>query len=435
MKTKSNLSNSKPPLPKQQRRNKTAKQPGVSRNLMNADELGNFVKGALRPGLDCAVLAPLAPLRTPPEVNPTLLALIRERASRTLYYPAALFDWRPLYRLSHLCDTFVYSDWGVRPEHLEDNLKIISTKPPVRSGLRCDGAIETVDIGNLTLLHSIMEEFRHRDDDLPRLLEDEIHRITHDGVWCRKAKIIRTIGAEERPLTLIYIRAGGLITYLRLFYSQSVAPRILFAPNAGESPHGFYPRDSLFAAAVHAQPAQPEFIAGPFRGWDWQILALNMVSTGLGTVSLYGRTALLPPTQVHWEHPTTGREITLFKGNLEPGTVPDGVGAIVIHPKDQRRFSTKPMTQFVLHHRNETRRRIRSRVFLAISGAPLMETLEAVTTKCKELGISSIASKGIGYEDEALGLRMWLHGKGHPLKLTIFCPTDGDVLSLAGMLH
>jgi hypothetical protein len=125
----------------------------------------------------------------------------------------------------------------------------------------------------------------------------------------------------------------------------------------------------------------------------------------------------------------------LVKGRLQPGNVIEGDEAVVIPQQLDGAGWHGDLHRIVLHIDRNRRRRRPHTDFVRDLKSPLSTILEQITAICEQRGIHAVASIGIGFEDEAPALRQWLSQNGTPLKLTIYCPTDGDFLSLAGMLH
>jgi hypothetical protein len=64
-------------------------------------------------------------------------------SDRILFYPAAGTDWNPLYRFSHLCDTFVFCDWQATAATIEVALRYLGGR------IHCEGVVEVApqDLG------------------------------------------------------------------------------------------------------------------------------------------------------------------------------------------------------------------------------------------------------------------------------------------------
>lgn len=149
--------------------------------------------------------------------------------TRVLFYPASGHDWNPLYRLTHLVDTFVYCDWRysaeMAAETFEEDIQNIHTATPAGESLRCE-SIESLDREMTRFGIQVDPGFLTQVER--RRYQERIDGWEIDTTgWGRLVHLTRRIGTKERKIKLYYFGTEGVATYLRLFAEQCVVPRVV----------------------------------------------------------------------------------------------------------------------------------------------------------------------------------------------------------------
>ena len=381
--------------------------------------------------------------------------LVRERASRTLFYPHPPFgcDWNPLFHLSHLCDTFIFADLENRHD-IREQLENIQNNTPVGVGLSLvgevrqfnldlqpfDGGVSGLGLGNNPDPTLIQESAQMRQLQVVQDLQ---------GCRCWEADIERTVGTTRRLLKVIYIQAGGITAYLRLFHAQNCAPRIVCFRTRCPRWEPFRRPDGLFLRALHAQRDKIEYLLG-LQGGEWvkplmtfhfwhaeQPLEYGPFGGDLARLVCMAKPQHLTVPEgaaATLHNPDSNRSVVLVKGALSDANVPAGIDAVVISEQLLPRDWDDNLYKIVLVAGGMPHAHGR-RSFLPNLSSPMGIVLNEITAVCQQQNLKSVACIGLGFEDEAPALQQWLTQEGAPLTLRIHCPDDGDFLSLSGFLR
>lgn len=341
---------------------------------------------------------------------------------QVFYYPGAGTDYEPLRRLTHVCDTFIFCDPGVVSDHVCGDFKF--------SGLATEFVVP--------LTREDLEYLTEK-TALPSRLAARLQKIGEraDGPWGKYARLSRTVGEATKTIHFFYLGMEGNTVYYNLFAPAKTAPRVL-CMKFGMDPNGWLFGNwsegvlGQIIRGIGALPEQTIGIGGPGSEWPHNFL-WQRFSGWPGSPAAF-TTQMSEPIQAT---PQKGcRQVIVKEGCLTPGTV-NGSEAIVLpiegYLKERELWPEKakllllvpPDQKGRLAHRDE---RVE---FIGSKRRPLAEVLASVTRACECLGIKSVSSIGIGYEDEGPALDAWRRGSGRPLKLTIHCKHKGDLASLA----
>jgi hypothetical protein len=161
----------------------------------------------------------------------------------SLLYLGAGFNWEPLHRFSHLCDTFLYVSLFCSLDEVREALENDLRDNPFLElrGLRVDrGFDETTHFELHPDYRSHLTEAQKR---LPQAAAREYSRVfsgaAKDPQWLLEADIRRK--GTDRRLRLQYMTAEGMASYIALTHNGRYAPRILVTVQTGclEKPNGF----------------------------------------------------------------------------------------------------------------------------------------------------------------------------------------------------
>lgn len=203
---------------------------------------------------------------------------------RILYYPGAGKDFTPLFRLTHLYDTFIYADYGSEENEFRNLSSWIHDALPGHVGLKvmeCQPiAAELLD--------------RLRDDPSPPNNRGQ-HQGYEKSPWGVHVRLTRTVGRIERPLDLFYLCLDGVAVYRNLFLKSCTSPRgICFIATDGFALNytQFGKWSERLAEAVRENPRKPEFVidANGVYDWPWnKVWQLHPNWAGMhgGTVTCY----------------------------------------------------------------------------------------------------------------------------------------------------
>ena len=383
--------------------------------------------------------------------------LVRERASRTLFYPHPPFscDWNPLFHLSHLCDTFIFADLENRHD-ISEQLENIQNNTPVGVGLSLVGEVRQFNL-DLQPFDGGVPGLGLGDNPEPILIEEaarmgQLQRLPTCRCW--EADIERTVGTTRRLLKVIYIQAGGITAYLRLFHAQNCAPRIVCFRRSCPQWGPFHNLGELFSRALHAQKDEIEYLLGweagyGFHGWEWSLpmmkfrlwhaeqpIVYDCFGAWFPVVCLAKpqHLTVLDGAAYTLQNSVSNRSVILIKGLLTPANVAAGTDAVVISDQllpqdwDDNFYKIVLVAGGIPHAHGR-------RSFLPNLRSPMGIVLNEITAVCQQQNLNSVACIGLGFEDEAPALQQWLTQEGAPLTLRIHCPDDGDFLSLCGFLR
>jgi len=374
---------------------------------------------------------------------------------KVFFYSPCAFDWEPLHRFTHLCDTFVYVD----PRAISDDLKA-AIQQLVGGLTKAGDALVTDQQPNLmpsgakyTALTNITGELSEMRDepwtDIPKL-----HK--RQG-WGEVFKLKRRVGGVDRIVWLIYIAGNPLAAYRQLFVENGVTPQFLVISNPthvegapqdyNERIHSVWlrafgwdgefgqllrdgnaPLPTLISAADDlAWPTNPyRYIV---RGW------MGQQDEIIYTTGAFG-----------WQHPAKAvsagqRHITVTRKRITPHSA-RSTGVVVLSVNTFIRYERDRWPQNVLIIRDDPAAPapdeppfipLPNEIHMNFDGMPLLQALREVEQLCAERGITSVAIERLrGFEDEADDLTMWRQQSGQIKKLILHLDCPGHFIDFAG---
>ncbi len=337
---------------------------------------------------------------------------------RVFFYPGAGHDWEPLHRLTHLCDTFIFCDWVVSAKSVIGDFKL--------PGLTTDF------IGPLH--NDIVEHLSDR-RQLPPNIRNIVEGFGHAPVepWGKYARLTRTVGDVTRTIHFFYLGMDGITAFFNLFIPDKFAPQVIclkfgMDPN-GQHFHWQGPLGQL-VQECRTHPTHVVGCGGPRGTWPYPRLWQDLH----GWSDVWVKENYQP--EIVSANPLGGpRRVIVKRGTLKPDGVL-GCKTLVLpmelyrKHRDQWPAHARIMLLAPADQAGQLQEPDDRLVFLGVRRAPLEQLLDSLTQKCADLGIESVASIGIGHEDEGPELDKWRRQEGPPLELTIFCEEEGDVVSL-----
>lgn len=328
-------------------------------------------------------------------------ALIGEHIGghRVFFYPAcgslvkgaAPVDWEPLRRFTHLCDTFVFSDYLSPPYGSTDAVRAhLSDAIPLDAGLRSE---ESVPLHGKTVA-GLAD---------PGGLPWDVPRVEHP--WGEYIRLTRTVAHVQRTLHLFYFASEAVTLYANLFTKRGIAPRILCFLHA-DGPFNwtrFNPWHGPLGRAVWENPLRPEIVvtheAPPSYDWPWSRL--------WGTHQGWGRSFVLPSAI-----PVSAGANRFDFHDAEGLTVPTigdsrVVGLCSVDPAGSQAIEDIGRD----------------------SGPSLLTALNNLAQRCREQGTDHAHIAISGFEDEGVALRHWKRQPGNPRTVTLYYNTEGELAS------
>lgn len=332
------------------------------------------------------------------------------KGSRIFYYPACCMDWSPLYRFTHLCDTFVYCDYLVNERQFPNCQKLSEEIFPEHS---------SVVFGNITDLYQ--ETVRELVALDPESADDFCNV---DVPWGKVIDLTRHVGNLARKLRLLYFGAEGVTLYKNLFNKRSIAPRVICLKQCQDGMGGlnwtsFLRWDGPLGRAVRDNRERPEFIVSAYPhepnspsrppdpnghryDWpwsqEWQSHSWRAEPNGyVAKLRSYVRADELPVSAGTPVSDRGRRERTvvrLLRGPYVRANVPNGEPIMSLQRE---------------------------------AGGSLQEALRRLRNDCVERGITNAHAVGCHFEDEAPALAAWKWSGSWPQVLTIHCESDGDM--------
>jgi len=374
------------------------------------------------------------------------------RRRGVFFYAASKFDWEPIHRFTHLCDTFIYVD----PRATKGAFKVMQRKLEGRT--RAGSGLVTVTKNLLSPEAAYDEVIFQLGQNLAEMRIDEWTGIPNlqnrpdRPAWGTVHKLKRTVGGVSRDIWLIFVSGSPLVAYERLFIKTGLTPEYLAIGTPS------------YRAAAHLEynnEIRNKWIQ--FAAWDGEfgrflrrkkaaVPKLVIVSDVLGwpTVSIYyystrwlnsRRTFVRTTSNDQWQNPAPvtkrgKRRVIITRRPLTPQSAAS-FGAVVLSPARFRQYQRHrwPQDLFVIlseppefhdEHPIPDGPRL---VNLDLRGIPLLQALERVEAECIRHGITSVAIQGLlGFEDEATALATWRQQKGKIKKLILHVECDGHLL-------
>ena len=222
--------------------------------MMTPDEMDEFVAGALHPK---------------PQ---SLCNAITERPNSVFFYPAGLYDGRPLRYFSSLCDTFIYCDVAFRPDELVGGLQPMMADAGAELHLPLN-VEEVAVVGELGLgiderpdwlLRYIAPQYQDQYAEAMTIVQQ------HGGPSGRKFECV----IAGRTITVYCFCAEACHCYAALFSRNNVAPRAVCLKRPVQGHRRFLDMDNWDAplGRAVADSPQPELVVrGAVRedNWPW----------------------------------------------------------------------------------------------------------------------------------------------------------------------
>ena len=167
-------------------------------------------------------------------------------STNALFYIAPGFDLEPLWRMSHLCDTFFYANLYYSLDQV-----LNSVEAQLRSSEKVELISIHVDKSFDEITHfDLHPEFRSHLNSASRLLSageqrDYVNSFVpalKEEQWLITVQLKRK--STGRPITLYYFTGEGLASYVALSKNGKYAPRVLCTIQTGvlERPNGLMTR-------------------------------------------------------------------------------------------------------------------------------------------------------------------------------------------------
>lgn len=379
---------------------------------------------------------------------------------RVFFNAASGYDLYPIYRFSHLADTFIFADQrsGVcdlttsASEAWATLIQTIKKKEtPVGDKLVYDQPF----IAPIAAYQDFATVFGYRGKLIAEMVDEPLAHLPGGGLslgWGAVIRLKRIVGAQSREIWLVYLAGNPIQAYQNILMRNHIVPEILrFGPrrNIEEAPpevnqarHNNWVAslswDGGLGQALRAgQEPLPRLVNDhPILGWPLNPVRYvgaadrheNLSSTGSYEVA--GPTPGAPPANLH---------VTLTRKPLSPSTAQQ-FGAIVL-PEElfayfrRGRDRWPQHTHFILT--DLAPEFIPEFAGLNVSvldmrGRPLLQNLEAVEAICLQRGIDSVAINGLpGFEDEAHDLLRWRQQDGPIKRLTLHLNCNGHMADYA----
>lgn len=314
-----------------------------------------------------------------PAANEAVALLQNLGSHKVFLYPrgaCAQFDWQPLYRLTHQCDVFVFTDCGnTQAGQFEEAVKNIARSTPVADCLRFE---------RLVPLSSSLAQG-----------------------WGMVVELTRTVGSLDRRVHLVALAGNWVSLYNTLFWERK-PPRFLCVKNLsgfdrsngilGETAQGPYDNAPMYL--VDSLSSRPQH-------WRWTHPWQDYPGWGARAWSAYREHHLrLQASSFH----TEARKVIVKKARLDVKAI--GTVRAVLMPHrvmvDNNTVATPDWPQ------------------------PMAAFLSELEVVCRQHHIDRVACVPFGFEDEGPVLDEWRRKSRLPLTLDIYCKRTGDVIAFNG---
>ena len=371
-----------------------------------------------------------------------------------LFYSPSAFDWEPLHRFTHLCDTFVFVD----PRATSAGLAA-AMQPLVGGQTIVGGALVTDQQPNLLPPGAKYTALSHVTGELSEMRDDSwtgVENLQERQGWGAVFKLKRRVGGVDRIIWLIYIAGNPLAAYRQLFIENGVAPKLLVISNPAhieDAPQGYnqhirnewlrtFGWDGEFGQLLRDRNAAlPNLISAddelawptnPYRylihGWLGQQDEIIYTTGAFGWVN--------PPTAVS----AGQRHVTVTRKRVTPQSA-RATGAVVLSVNTIMRYGSDRWPQNTLIIRDDPVAPapeeppfipLPNEAHMNFDGLPLLQALREVEQLCAERGITSVAIERLrGFEDEADDLAMWRQQDGQIKKLILHLDCPGHFIDFA----
>jgi hypothetical protein len=170
---------------------------------------------------------------------------------RVFYYPACLFDWRPLRWFNSICDVFIYCDWMNRPETVRQKLEQIDIPGFDEVTLEYPPPIVSEGIQRFTNMDNLPWDIADRAED-------------NRAAWGELVKLRNANGQENEDLWLVYFSGHPVTAYQSLFTAKKTAPRLVCLRHSTSFPaenwRNFVSAEGPLLTAIGANPERPWYV-------------------------------------------------------------------------------------------------------------------------------------------------------------------------------
>ena len=346
----------------------------------------------------------------------------RFRRRKSFFYPACFVDWTPLVRFTHLCDTFIYCDYGEHSlEYSCELQKFIGKNAGLqfRDTNHSGVPLSSPKVEKLTTPHPDHAE------DFPNL----------PTPWAKVFRLNRRIEGRDRPIDLIYFKAEAVTLYRNLF--DGFAPRIICMKSCqdgfgGENWTSFLQWNGPLGRAVRDNPVRPEFVISwydrdepprshlnepDWHHFDWPWSRLWQVHSGWqppgeGSPNKLNCYVLPDALRVSAGTPLNSGSAFVARGAIRKD---DTRTKVLVH------LVRRPSVSAAIP---EGDHRI---AFTRGQDPTLRSALDRLRRDCTARQIEHAHAFGCEFEDEGLSITAWKWAGQWPRTLTIHCETDGEL--------
>lgn len=387
--------------------------------------------------------------------------LNKDKLCNAVFYPACGGDLQPLVRFSHLSSTFIYVDYGISENEIENylaevieilnkqiapgKLDIISSEPISKADL--SDTEPTLPLGFI----------------LRRYLDPEEVREKLSQTWAKRFNLKRKFANVVRNLQLIYIYGEGLATYSALYRGGKLAPKILVTVKSGVAFGGNYTEfedgRGIFADFLDACEEKPIIWVRGTGGygvdtsgsWNNQIQGYanwHINNIHRSHVAAFRRNEYNLDIESEKKlDGTHGRILHLKRGEITSESVGNAQNTLTIisstilrrwkqiNPKVNFQYGTLSLPSRWSGWRRGISRwgNLNSQVYVYKGGTiSLLSFLNEIDKICTDRELSHVITVPQGFEDEGEALLSWVEGDGLPQKLEIVFTDELDFASLMG---
>jgi len=167
------------------------------------------------------------------------MTLRTQTLGKSLLYLGAGYDWEPLHRFSHLCDTFLYVNLFCSLQEVRMALEEDLHEHPFLKllSIRLDRSFNETTHFELhpDCRSHLLDAQRHLPAPAARQYERAFGMAVREPQWVIEADILR-IGTGRR-LRLVYMTAEGMASYIALTHNGRYAPKVLVTIQTGRLEH------------------------------------------------------------------------------------------------------------------------------------------------------------------------------------------------------
>lgn len=379
------------------------------------------------------------------------------------------FEWEPLHRFSHHCDTFVFVEPRATREQFDLAWQTINLRHTVvRDRLEMSRGADMLDYDafEAAMQSGPLGEMQNlagaNINDPP----------TQRRSWGILRALVRRVGNEERLLWLVFLGGSPVDAYKQLFVANRTAPVMLSIAvssfrtaedaiylAAPPNPHGEEPvqpqdwdhlladlvgHQGPIAQLIAAEPqSRPRFLVGGGQArCFWVTVSNRYVYFTLSTPAQLRCVDTLtrePWPELRAAPAAAGYpRISVTRTPMNPGLVRDAQLVVLrLHTFLQYQWSPEQVVVITgpLTHAEE-RLQVQGTEVLDLLNKPLLEALKTISDFCASRGFSKVAIDGpLGFEDEALDMAIWSTQANVIAELSMHFNRDGPYLDYAPYAH